>query len=413
VRSGKDKKFPQARPLQHRAANGHALAPPVYGIDFVDGKAAPVVQRKTVEVQGGAFKDLQYFPQNSVGATRTRGARMMLEFMPHDFVRAREVSLVQTTNSTVRNHTDPHVPDQPESLLHARRTPGGSAIDQQIYLPQRSLRTNPFAPPVIRPAIVNLDPRYHEERHSATDPFYNPRGVMLGGGQAAIEYTREQREQGGAADRWRPALLKDEPAHTTGPNDVLSGDERFEVAAMADGERYLGSVRWGWRIDERTQQAELEPPEIMPVSTTSASAEFFAAAEAWNRMPVPDPQRGPDFRTMQLPTEASIAALNKQERISMWVRAAMDRYPNADDSHFGNLEDEDLGEFLLTGKIAAWEGAPDPTPATGHREVWNRTFRDLLDVYPQAEQYFGRLSRADFGEFLRSGRISAFERFGQ
>jgi hypothetical protein len=388
-------------------AQAAALAPPDYGIDFVDGRRARVVQRKQVEVRGGTFRDLEYYAQNGGGKTVTRGARMILEFKPHDFVQAREVSLVQTTNSTVRNLTDPHVPDQPESLLHRRRTPAGSAIDQQIYLPERRFQLTPFRA-VVKPALVNLDPRYHEERHSAADPLYDPRGNPFGGGQAAIEYSQQQREEGGARDRWRPATLKDQPGHDIKPNEVLTGGETFEVAAMADGERYLGSIRWGWRIDDQTQRAELDPPSIMPVSSGSASAEFLAAAEAWNQMPVPNPQGGAPFRTIQLPTAASLRALNKSERMAAWIRGVMERYPNVQDFHFASVTDADIGEFLFTGKIAAWENGP--APAARPEALWNRTFHDLLEVYPQAEQYLGDLTRADFGEFLRSGRIDSFER---
>ena len=84
------------------------------------------VQLKEVPVSGGIFKDQEYTPQNGGGKLLTRGARMILEFMPRADLEAKEVSLVQSTNSTLVNLDNPHTPDQPESLLRAEFRDGAA-----------------------------------------------------------------------------------------------------------------------------------------------------------------------------------------------------------------------------------------------------------------------------------------------
>ncbi len=356
-----------------------------------------VLQLKKIDVSGGTFEDQTYEANNGGGKRVTFGATMNLKFMPKNSLDANEVSLVQTTNSTLRNLDNPHVPDQPESLLNERRTPFGSAIDQQIY----NLGENK-APD----RIDNLDPRYTETRTSVDQPLR--KGNRMGGGNAATKYTQEEKEQGGSEDVWRAARLKDQPGHTIDRGQRLVGSEQFEVAAMADGEEYLGSIRWGFTIKDG--RSVLDPAEIKLVNYGSASSEFFAAGEAWNSMRVLDPSNQTLRSPIQLPTRASIKNRKALKRVTMWVNAMTKRYSAAQQHHFDTLTHADFGEYLLTGKIASWERSDDDAPVTNENEpILQRTLSDLLETYPQGEQYLSGLTHEQFGEFLVTGEIAAWE----
>jgi len=456
------------------------------------GQPEAPIQRKTIAVAGGDFRDdligQGYKAYNEReddirGSFLKVGAQMELAFIPRPSLQAKEVSLVQTTNSTVHNVTNPHVPDQRESLLDQRRTHGGSAIDQQIYLKKpadqqiwqsallraqfatmaasgaiaetnllladllayftngagsangavptfgpksptsiktkltkaRGAEGGDGAPATLRNGIaevfriieaqtksVNLDPRYSEERSSANAPLKAPRAIGQergSGGWTAVK-------QGNV---WATnAALRDQPGHKIALNDQVVGSEHFETAAMADGTEFVGSIRWGFRIEGG--RAVLDPPAIERVNAGSASGEFFAAAEAWNAMAVPDPVTGLAHRTMQLPTLASMKRVKVSRRLTMWVTAALKRYPNAQQEHFDALTDEQIGDYLLTGKIAAWESNLEAASTQENEPVMARTVNDLLEAYPQGDQYLGSLTAAQLGEFVVSGEIAAWER---
>ncbi len=352
-----------------------------------------VLQRAEVDVSGGKFvaDDSDYYAiSETKGKFPKRGARMILKFFPDATLDAEEVSLVQTTNSTIANQTNPNVPDQTESLLDERRTKGGTAIDQQIFLPEER---NLFGR-VVKPEHTNLDPRYHEERMSVEEPLANPRG-RPSGGQAAVK----------SEGAWtRHAMVKDEPGHTTKPGDVLTGAESFEVAAMADGSDFVGSVRWGWRMTG-DNKAELAPAAIEQVSYGSASEEFIEAAEAWNSMPVFDPKTGQIHSTIQLPT----AKFRVAARMQTWLRAMFNTYPNLQQHHLDTITDTDIGEFILTGGIPRWETDLKPKGPKFNQPILQLTLRDMLKVYPQGEQYLPDLTDAEIGEFVGTGQIGKWE----
>ena len=279
-----------------------------------------LTQLKRVDVSGGTFEDVTYITNDSNGKLKHRGAKMHLKFEPAEGLDAEEVSLVQTTNSKLQNETHPDNPDQEESLLDERRTKKGTAIDQQIYLPEQEIqkpKKGVFPPQMEthkKGVMTNLDPRYHEERTTLAEPLYDPKGVFLQPGQAAVKIDAEVLKMNDETYPWRPAYLKDMPGQTVESDDVLTGGERFEVAALADGKEYIGSISWGWKIDDSTGMTVLDPSEIKLESRGSASLEFNLAAEAWNKMPVPDLETGELMETIKLPyTNAALAYMNARD----------------------------------------------------------------------------------------------------
>ena len=352
--------------------------------------SGPTVQRAEVAVAGGTFKDdagdgyIPYNVKEPDEANWQHGAQMsQLEFRPAVGVtngkgeRATEVSLVQTTNSDVKQKGQVgEVEDQPESLLNERRTEAGASIDQQIYLAptlktdkfdlhverllplmegirdasgsaENNKRTSDFIdliqkadyqqinsqrsailqtklemilkneraqlPAAVRIVAVipeavkilkssrknmNLDPRYAEERSSSAGPMRPSRAA----GALAQGTTGWNARRPGGTDPWPgAAVLRDRPAHTVARGTELEGQEVFEVAAMADGDKFVGSINWGWKIDGVT--SELVAPTITKADDGGSSAEFMEASAAWNEMEVAD-LRDPTLkhRPMQLPT---------------------------------------------------------------------------------------------------------------
>jgi hypothetical protein len=148
---------------------------------------------------------------------------------------------------------------------------------------------------------VNLDPRYHEERTDEGDAF-SPRAKSddnpAFSGTTGWPATRAKGD-----DAWEgEAMLRDQPSHKIPEGHELEGKEHFETAAMADGNKFVGSVKWGWRINGL--DPVLDPPEIEVVSYGEASDEFYEAAAMWNQMLVTDPRDSEiQYTTLQLPTK--------------------------------------------------------------------------------------------------------------
>jgi hypothetical protein len=97
------------------------------------------VQYKKVQLGSGYFTDESHHgyaadneEDRSKPTCKRSGAKMELVFQPDPGLDADVVSLVQTTRSTITNHSS-DVPDQPRALLDERRTDEGVSIDQEIY----------------------------------------------------------------------------------------------------------------------------------------------------------------------------------------------------------------------------------------------------------------------------------------
>ena len=241
------------------------------------------------DVSGGTFRTLQgrYFPINDENTPKKglkmTGARILLDFIPNEQLDADTVSLVQTVNDFV-NITGEEKPERSEAQLDSRKVKTGSAkgtaIDQVVYNKDGN--------------VVNLDPRYTETRLSEKKalskkpPPFPPPPPSAGYSAHKVK--------GGFTD----ALLKDQPAITHNMTSVVTGGMEFEVAALAKGERgekFVGSVKWGWSVKNGT--AEIK--ELSIANPGSASLGFIMAADEWNKVIYEDMETGEDFETMQLP----------------------------------------------------------------------------------------------------------------
>ncbi|MHB8628820.1 MAG: hypothetical protein ACYDBJ_21540 [Aggregatilineales bacterium] len=343
------------------------------------------IQRKTVAVAGGEFKDdvigggyrASNEDESDVTGTYTKvGAKIELAFVPKPGLEAEQVSLVQTTNSTVQNTTNPQVPDQSHSLLGERRTESGTAIDQEIYLSNKSVKsgTQRWATDQLLPLFQTMDDKGQQDATNQTIKKYitffttgggagnnvvkmlgiNPSAIMTnlnrilqneGNGVAAEirdgvpklqnimeaqaksinldpRYSEERRNTGGSLKAPRApgqevgsggwtavkqdgvwvsnAALRDAPGHKIAQGDQVNGREQFETTAMADGNKFIGSIRWGYNVANSI--STLDPAQIELVNYGSASNELFKAAKQWNNMQVPDTfNEDLKHRTMQLP----------------------------------------------------------------------------------------------------------------
>ena len=168
-------------------------------------------------------------------------------------------------------------------------------------------------------ALQNLDPRYAELRTNVGAPrkarpagnlnvLRNPMGdsnrpADPNGGDLLLGHTFNA-ECNGAA--WTTAALSDEPTAPFKKDDTLAGGMEFEVAALletaAGQRRFIGSVTWGWRMDQN-DLVELSPPALSLGDGDSASPAFIKAAQRWNAMIVPDVANNATLRpVVALPT---------------------------------------------------------------------------------------------------------------
>lgn len=293
---------------------------------FVRLSSAGVIQRAPVAVSGGEFDTFEYLASDS---DEGKGADIALKFDPDNSIGADgdTISLVQTVKDTTRRYDNlgTDVTIAPETSQLGNRTlrgdePGvedddvGTGIDQEVLSgkDRRGLR-----------GIQNLDPRYTEQRMSGA-PALNTRGKTPMDPRSVRSAKKGQREPG----KWTHAALNDAPnvSMLIGPRRnrqmaTITGGMEFEVAALHNEEnKFLGSVKWGWKMDNN--HAVLDPAALTLVNAGSASRRFFKAAAKWNRTDIVDPRGGPSMSTMKLPIPSLESA---RER----VEAALAAYPKS------------------------------------------------------------------------------------
>ncbi len=265
-------------------------------------------QTTQVSIQGGIFETQVYEANDN---DTSQGASLILLFSPNDTIGkdGDTISLVQTVRDTTtlidpRNGSD--IKPQPLTSQLGRRILSskdagvtteeiGTGIDQEVLSEGKK--------------VINLDPRYSEERLQETEPlnvegrqrhdFFNARSPWS---------TKSAQKKNG---KWSVASLNDEPSlnrkiygvRLNVAKATVAGAMEFEVAALHNEQRrFLGSVKWGWRIDQNGH-ALLDPAKPTVASPDSASARFLKAAKKWNETPIEDPMTGEKHLPIQLPTQ--------------------------------------------------------------------------------------------------------------
>lgn len=276
----------------HRGARMREQAHRVSRTEAAAARGAPAVVQRAVAVTGGSFDTKRYEPyfwDDRTKALKHYGAKIILEFTPSPLLGADRdrVSLVQSVKDemevTGRRSTPKGFTTESSRVSEGNRTAGfdlratdrGWAVDQQLWNSKG--------------ALVNLDPRYAEERLSSGEAMKaRPDGDLStlessGGGLKQGHVTSAAKSGG----RWTTALLSDEPTVPLPTSKSIAGRQEFEVTALHEGAGYVGSVRWGWEVSKGGA------PKILPLEKVhdAASADFRAAAKKWNEMRAPE-QRG-------------------------------------------------------------------------------------------------------------------------
>ncbi len=260
-----------------------------------------------VSVLGGIFETPVYEGDDYDNA---QGMRIVLLFYPNSDVGkdGDTISLVQTVRDTTqltdpRNSSD--IKPQPLTSQLGNRilsssdgdvTPEeiGTGIDQEVLSAEQK--------------IINLDPRYSEERMTETEAL-NVKGKQKSGSYSALSpwSTKSARKTNG---EWSTASINDEPnlnRKMTGvrinvAKATVTGAMEFEVVALHnESNTFLGSVKWGWKIDGG--HVVLEPPQLTVASHDSATVRFFKAAKKWNTTPINDPTTKTQYMPLKLPEQ--------------------------------------------------------------------------------------------------------------
>jgi hypothetical protein len=107
---------------------------------------------------------------------------------------------------------------------------------------------------------------------------------------------------------------------------------------------------------------------------------------------------------------ANSPKFRKNQRLVLWLVAAFREYPNLQQMHLDTLTAEDMGEFVVKGRIAKWEQAGGEAGRGQHNQpVLQQWFRDLKKEYPNSDDFISDLTFAQVGEFLTEGKIGAWE----
>ncbi len=124
-----------------------------------------------------------------------------------------------------------------------------------------------------------------------------------------------------------------------------------------------------------------------------------------------NPQGAPDRQPQQaaVPANAQANAGADNALMQAWLRGMFDTYPNLQQFHLDTVTDADIGEFTRTGAIAEWQtedgaGGPKHNAATLHL-----TGAAIQATYPRDDLQMADLSNDQIGEFLITGRVAAWE----
>jgi len=254
---------------------------------------------QSVEVKGGYFWGYRYAAIDD----RKKGAAIVLVFQAKDDQGndGQTMSLVQTVKDTSKL-TDP------QGNVDITPTPTTSQLgNRQLALHDVGVEADDVKTGIDQEVlddagrnVINLDFRYSEKRTSEAG------NLNVAGNTANEERTvRSAKKAGG---KWSAAVLNDEPGPTTNitgvrynvRHGVVTGAMEFEVAAFNnDTNEFLGSVKWGWKM--QGGYAVPEPPTLTVANANSATKRFFRAAGKWNRTKIVEPGTGREHDPMQIP----------------------------------------------------------------------------------------------------------------
>ncbi len=284
---------------------------------FVRLSSAGVIQRTPVTVSGGKFDSIEGY-YKATDSDDGKGAEIRLRFDPDDNVgdEGDTISLVQTVKDTTKrldglqDITVAPITSQLGNRTLRVNEPGvgsddvGTGIDQEVLSHSGQ-------------NIRNLDPRYTEQRMGPGTPLETGTSMAKRADIASVRSAKKgQREVG----KWTHAALNDEPNVSTRIQGVrpsvrratVTGGMEFEVAALHNEQNtFLGSVKWGWKMDNG--HAVLDPTKLTLANAGSASSRFFKAAAKWNRTDIVDPQGVQNRATMQLPLPTLESARGRVE----------------------------------------------------------------------------------------------------
>jgi Domain of unknown function (DUF4157) len=311
------------------------------------------LQRTNVNVAAGEFEDQTYTANNGFD----KGADFVIRFVPRADLGndGDTISLVQTVKDTtklVNPNTGANVtPVATTSLLHTRKLSstdaGVSAAERGTGIDQEVLDDNADA---AEKRVVNLDPRYTEKRMDAS-------GALNTAGRTRHPYSVRSAIK--SSSGWTNAVLNDAPAVSTRfkpsgsqvqVQHTLTGGMDFEVTALHNNTgNYLGSAKWGWRMNGPT--VVLNPTALTLGDAAEASDTFMKAAKKWNETPIVDPKTGTSHTPMQLPIGK---AFTKRAKIEQLDRRWDDRLMAVPESKAAEWE---FGESMTIWIARKEEGA--------------------------------------------------------
>lgn len=217
-----------------------------------------VIQR-AITTSGGEWDTDQYdLVQTAAGV---RGVDIKLRFTPRSNVDAELIGLTQSVQAFVNNapNLTPAAATRAIPAADAINiNTGPSETDEGSAIDRASSYNNPIYPVQSRPSTSLDDPN-----------------TAATWGQNGWHY----RDNSGSIKK-QDAILIDEPRRSNAAKDSR---HIFETTALAtkgsQAGTYYGSVRWGWRTDDKGNFTKLS---LSKVSEGVPSSTFMKAAEFWN-----------------------------------------------------------------------------------------------------------------------------------
>ena len=98
----------------------------------------------------------------------------------------------------------------------------------------------------------------------------------------------------------------------------------------------------------------------------------------------------------------------KYERLRLWSKGALEKYPGKKRSDIEKLTPKDMGEFVKDGIISKWKGeGAKELDGEFNKRVRGQFLKDLKMIYPDGDHDLSRLTPAQIGEFLSEEKISS------
>ena len=106
------------------------------------------------------------------------------------------------------------------------------------------------------------------------------------------------------------------------------------------------------------------------------------------------------------------AEFRGNQRMELWYKGASLRYSELQPQKIDTLNNYDLGEFVIKGKVTKLEEEEAGQEGKHNQPVLMQFLKDIKKAYPNSDQFLEGLSLEEVGEFLTTEKVKRWDEMG-